>query len=314
MPKDKNESNQKNKMLDALWLLFYSLFVIDNMKGYKTIFLVLLLIVAVGLGGSQQKQSGYSIALKMFKKSSQISSLTYVMKKQERIDGKMVKQSSFTKMEKTPFKVYVKQLAPKKGVEVLYVDGKNSKALINPNGFPWINLKLNPSDGIMRNDQHHTIFQSGFDHVVSILKQQCKAYNKEIEKIITHNGTVSHKGILCYSISLNNPYFEYVDYQVVGDESVEDIAIRNKLSEHMIVEINDNVKDYDDVKAGQIIKIPNGYCPKMLLLIDKKKLTPVKMEVHDDKGLYELYEYSEVVINPTFAQEEFTSSFSEYGF
>jgi outer membrane lipoprotein-sorting protein len=284
------------------------------MKDYKTLFLVLLLTAVGGLSSAQQKQSGYSIAQLMFQKSSEISSLTYVMKKQERIDGKMVKQSSFTKMEKMPFKVYIEQLSPKKGVEILYVEGDNNKALVNPNGFPWINLKLNPSDGIMRNDQHHTIFQSGFDHVVSILDQQCKANYDVIDQIITYNGITTHEGVDCYSISLNNPKFEYIEYQVVGDESVEDIAIRNKLSEHMIVEINSDVRDYDDVKAGQIIKIPNGYCPKMNLLIDLNKLTPVKMEVHDDKGLYELYEYSEVVINPTFAEEEFTGDYKEYGF
>jgi len=263
---------------------------------------------------SIKQESGHAIALKMFEKTASINSLTYTMAKQERIDGKMLKQKSFTKMEKSPFKVYVKQLAPKKGVEILYVEGESKKALINPNGFPWVNLKLDPSDGIMRNDQHHTIFQSGFDHVVSILRQQYETYHDEIENIITYNGAVIHNGIACYSISLINPYFEYIDYRVVGDETVEDIAMRYKLSEHMIVEINPAVKDYNDVKADQIIKIPTGYCPKMLLYIDQNNWTPVKMEVHDDKGLYELYEYSEVEINPTFAKEEFTSSYPGYGF
>ena len=280
----------------------------------RIIYFSLTLCLGLSAFSIKQQESGHAIAQKMFRKTASIKSLSYTMAKQERIDGKMLKQKSFTKMEKAPFKVYVKQLAPKKGVEILYVEGKSKKALINPNGFPWINLKLNPTDGIMRNDQHHTIFQSGFDHVVSILQQQCETYQNEIEEIITYNGAVTYLGIDCHSISMNNPNFKYIDYQVTGDETIVDIAMRNKLSEHMILEINPSVKDYDDVEEGQIIKIPNGYCPKMLLYIDKDQWIPVRMEVHDEKGLYELYEYSDVVVNPTFSQEEFTSGYSEYGF
>ena len=250
----------------------------------------------------------------MFQRSASINSLIYTIEKQERIDGELIKQVSFTKMEKSPFKVYVKQLFPKEGVEVLYVDGKGKKALINPNGFPWINLKLNPAEGIMRNDQHHTIFQSGFDHVVSILEFLCEKYHSEIEDIVIYNGLVKHKGRECYSVSFNSPYFKYIDYTVEDNESIEDIAAKYRLSAHMILEINSAIKNYDDVKAGQVIKIPNDYSPKMLLYIDKLEWTPVRMDVYDDKGLYEKYEYSQVTINPEIPLEEFSADHPAYGF
>jgi len=260
------------------------------------------------------KISGHSIAQKMFHRTASINSLTYVMNKQERIDGKMIKQVSYSKVELSPLKVYVRQIFPKEGVEVLYVDGPNKKALINPNGFPWINIKLNPTEGIMRNDQHHTIFQSGFEHVVSILQFLCDKYASEIEEMIIYNGIVNYDGKTCHSISLDNPYFKYIDYTVLENEDIEDIAARYKLSEHMIVEYNKNIKDYDDVEAGQVIKIPNDYSPKMLLYIDAEEWVPVRMDVYDDQGLYEKYEYSEVNINPSFTPEEFTPDYSDYGF
>jgi hypothetical protein len=282
----------------------------------KQKYIYILLITTIGIGAFDiaPKQSGHSIAQKMFHRTTSISSLTYVMNKQERIDGKMIKQISHTKVELSPLKVYVRQLFPKDGVEVLYVDGPNKKALINPNGFPWINLKLNPSEGIMRNDQHHTIFQSGFEHVVSILEFICNKYAPEIDGMIVYNGTVKYNGKTCHSISLDNPYFEYIDYTVLADEDIEDIAARYKLSEHMIVELNKGIKDYDDVKTGQVIKIPNDYSPKMLLYIDATEWIPLRMDVYDDQGLYEKYEYSEVNINPSFVPEEFTPDYADYGF
>jgi len=260
-----------------------------------------------------ERESGYWIAKKMFEKNSQISTLTYTMTKEERIDGKMIKQVSLTKMTKDPFQVYVKQLFPKEGVEILFKKGE-SKALINPNGFPWVNLKLSPKEGIMRNDQHHTIFHSGFDHVVSILEFLCDKYHSEIDEVITFEGMVTFEGVECYAISMSNPHFKYIDYTIKKGEDIEDIADRKKLSAYMILDLNRSVKDYDDVEAGQVIKIPNDYSPKMLLYVNKSTWTPVLMEVYDPKGLYERYAYSDVKINPKYSAEEFSSEYSEYGF
>lgn len=260
-------------------------------------------------------ESGYTIVKRMFKKTLTINSLTYTITKQERIGGTLVKQISFTKMEKEPFKVYLKQQYPKEGMEVLYVQGtNNNKALINPNGFPWVNLKLNPVAGIMRNNQHHTIFQSGFDHVISILEFLCNKYQSEVEKMVINNGTIIWDNKECYSIAFINPYFRYIDYTVSQDETIEDIAKKYKLSAHMILENNPDIDDYGDVTTNQQIKIPNDYSPKMLLYIDKKELVPVKMDIYDSNGLYEQYHYSQITVNPVLSSEEFSKDYKNYDF
>jgi outer membrane lipoprotein-sorting protein len=38
------------------------------------------------------------------------------------------------------------------------------------------------------------------------------------------------------------------------------------------------------------------------------------MEVYDDEGLYEKYEFNNLVIDPQFEAEEFSSDFEDYGF
>lgn len=260
-------------------------------------------------------ESGYELTLKMLKKTSGISSLIYTLSKEERIDGEMIKQISFTKMEKVPFRVYMKQLYPQDGMEVLFVEGENNnKAVINPNGFPWVNIKLHPMEGMMRNDQHHTIYQSGFDHVVSILDYLVKKYESNIDVMVKYNGIVQYDDRACHSISFNNPNFRYIDYTVQENETLETIAAKFKLSEHMILEKNRKVKNYDDVSAGQVILIPNDYSPKLMLYIDKIDLIPLRMDVYDDQGLYEKYQYSKVIIDPKLDPNEFSQEYAEYGF
>ncbi|MEP2024868.1 MAG: DUF1571 domain-containing protein [Reichenbachiella sp.] len=277
--------------------------------------LLLLFICFITSGQSSDALTGYDIAKRMFEASSKIQALTYTITKQERIDGEMTRQISFTKMQKSPYKVYLRQSFPNDGMEVLYVKNENNnKALINPNGFPWLNLKLNPMDGIMRNDQHHTIFQSGFDHVVSILEFLCDKYQSEIDDMVVYNGIVEQQGRPSYSITFSNPYFAIKTYTVLKDESIEDIADKYKLSAYMILEHNPSIKEYDDVEEGQEIMIPNDYSPKLHLAIDTADFVPLKMEVIDDKGLYEMYEYSQVVINPELDEQDFSSENKDYGF
>jgi len=283
--------------------------------GLCTLLLFFVSVFAFASDPLSDSLTGYGIAKQMFETSNQIQALTYTITKQERIDGKLTKQVSFTKMQKNPYKVYLRQSFPNDGMEVLYVENENNnKALINPNGFPWLNIKLNPMDGIMRNDQHHTIFQSGFDHVVSILEYLCDKYQNEIDDMVVYKGMVEQQGRQGYEISFSNPYFEIIDYTIEGQETLEDVAAKYKLSAYMILECNPKIKAYEDVEDGQVIKIPNDYSPKLNLVIDAEKFIPLKMEVIDDKGLFEKYEYSNVVINPVFSNQDFQSENEAYGF
>ncbi len=283
---------------------------------FNTLFPILFIIANhFSFSINPNVSSGYDNVRKMFDKSSTINSLTYTITKKERIDGKLIKQISFTKMEKQPFKVYLKQQYPKAGMEVLFVQGaNNNKALINPNGFPWVNLRLNPLTGMMRKNQHHTIFQSGFDHVISILEFLCNKYHTEIENMVFNKGTVIWDNKSCYAITFQNPYFKYIDYKVEENETVEDIARKYKVSAHMILELNPGIDEYDAPLTNRQIKIPNDYSSKMLLYIDQHDLVPLKMDVYDEDGLYEQYHYSQVTINPTLSSEEFNKDYKEYDF
>ncbi len=251
----------------------------------------------------------------MFSKTKEISAMTYNMKKTERIGNKMHTQESAVKLNLKPFKVYLKQNSPQKGLEVLYVQGENdNRAIVNTNGFPWINVHLDPMGNIMRDNQHHTIYQSGFGHLMNILEHLTSKYQKQLGNLVANRGVVVFDGNPCFLISFSNPYFNYYKYTVKKGETVLSIASKERLSEHMIMEKNPNIKDYHNIKMGQIIVLPNDYSPKLDLYVDKSRLIPLVMKVYDDKGLYEYYEYTKVNLNPNFAQNEFDQDNPNYGF
>lgn len=272
-----------------------------------------LLISAVNV--SIKEPSAYQIVKDMFAKSRQITSMKYTMKKQERIDGKMILQQTAVKLNASPLKVYLKQELPKAGLEVLYVHGSNNNhAIVNTNGFPWVNLNLDPMGNIMRENQHHTLFESGYPHLMSILEHLTAKYSDQLESMVVNHGLVNWNGHSCWSITFNNPHFKVSKYTVKQGETVLTLSERSKLSEYMILELNKGVDNYTDVTPGQVINLPNDYSPKLELLVDKNELIPLVIKVYDDKGLYEHYEYYNVVTNPVFKSNEFDKNFPGYHF
>lgn len=259
-------------------------------------------------------QSAYDLTLQMIEKVKAIKTIKFTFVTKERIGTKWTEQKSAVKMQHNPLNIYYKQEYPKVGLELLYVHGKNdNSALINTNGFPWVNVSLNPYSSTMTEDQHHTIYDMGLQSLSIILEHLWKKYDKKAPSMVKVDGEVMWDGHTCYQITMENPSFKFVDYTVLKGETLFTIARKLKVNEFMIKERN-NLSDFYAVKEGQVIKVPEDYAKKMTLYLDKKRLLPLVMKVYDDKGLYEDYLYFNVEVNPVINVSEFTADFSGYGF
>ncbi|MCE9540141.1 MAG: DUF1571 domain-containing protein, partial [Bacteroidetes bacterium] len=53
---------------------------------------------------------------------------------------------------------------------------------------------------------------------------------------------------------------------------------------------------------------------KVILFIDKKTFMPINIKIYDEEGLYEAYEFYNVIINKPFDQDEFSKNFKGYKF
>jgi outer membrane lipoprotein-sorting protein len=285
------------------------------MKATFTALKIIAVFLFISMEASGQKEAGIFIVNRMIERTSKIKTMTYQITKEERINGKMFKQVAVVKLQIDPVKLYMKEIVPNKGLEILYARGANNdKAIVNPNGFPWININLDPKDDLMRKNQHHTILESGFNYLINVLEYTCIRYKTEIETLIVNNGIINYGGKECYSLSMNNPHFRYLDYELQENESTVDVAQRFKISEHMVLELNKSIKNYGETGKRQTIKIPSDYCSKIILVVDKEAFLPLKMEIYDDQGLYEKYEFSELKVNTKISTEEFSQGYADYGF
>ncbi|MDA0195609.1 MAG: DUF1571 domain-containing protein [Bacteroidetes bacterium] len=256
--------------------------------------------------------NAFDILNKTIKSTRAIKTMSFTMTKIERIDGEMLKQISLNKMIRKPLSVYLRQEYPVDGMEVLYKEGE--KVLINPNGFPWINLRLSPDGNLARVNQHHTILESGYDHVINILDHLMSKYNHDVGSMVFIEKDSTWESHAVWKIKLQNAYYKVNDYVMQENETVMQVARRDMLSEYWLVEQNEILKSCNDESPGATIKRPNDYAPSMELYIDKIRFIPLVMKVYDNIGIYEHYTYSGVTIDPVFKDIEFEKDYEEYGF
>ncbi len=289
----------------------------DIFKSYLSIslFLLFYLITPITYAEDPINISGDQILEKMFDKIETINTLTYRLKKKERIENKIIEEALFIKLSVEPFRIYSKMDYPKKGLEVLYnSDWEKQKAIINTNSFPWVNVKFSPTGKTMRKNQHHTILDSGYTKIISSIMFQYQDYALKGIEMTENKGEIFIDGEKCWILEFDNSSFNFKNYLVTEGENLMSIADEFKLSDYMILENNKGVKFYDDIEAGQQIKIPSSYSKKMILYIDQSKLIPLKVEVYDTKGLYEQFEFRNVQLNVVFKTNEFSEDFEEYDF
>lgn len=241
-----------------------------------------------------------------------IQTLKFHLKCTERVNGKLINTESQVKLNCSPRKIYIYL----KGPELLWIEGENNgNALVNPDGFPFINLNLDPMGVLMRENQHHTIHEIGFEYFAEIIKHTIVSVKDKFDNYFKWNGIITWNGVDCYWITADYPDFKYIDYTVKKGESLVSIAKKLKVSDYMLLEVNsDKVRNYRDVKEGQKIKVPNAYGKKMELYIDKNQMLPRVIKVYDEKGLFEAYEYHNLQVNPKITHEEFSREYKGYGF
>jgi hypothetical protein len=107
-------------------------------------FFAVILIAIFSLSPTQagRQNSCRQLIVQMVESIEHVKSASYTLHAAERVKGKILRASSQIKLHLSPRQLYFKNNS---GVEVLYnelID--KEEALINPNAFPYINLKLDP--------------------------------------------------------------------------------------------------------------------------------------------------------------------------
>lgn len=230
---------------------------------------------------------------------------------QERLsNGKYQPARTTMKMTLHPQRVYLKNNI--KGVEVLWVEGQNDgDAWVYPNSFPYVTLSLDPNGTIMRRNQHHSILDAGFGTIASLIHGSSQRRDHSFEHSFRYVGDSTVAGRPCYVLRSEYPQFRYVSYTSVAGDTPARIAEKFGCGEYRVMERN-GISPGSAIPVGKMLQVPNGYGRRTLVCVDQKLMLPVLVRVHDEKGLFEQFEFINIVANEPIPLAEFTKDFPEY--
>jgi len=244
--------------------------------------------------------------------STAIEGLKYLrctVKAQERIDGTIHQARSIMKLTYKPLRIYIKN---QKGVEVLWLAGQNGgDAWVYPAAFPYVTLSLDPNGKLMRSNQHHTALQAGFGTISDLLRTTGLRQDNAYSRSFRYTGDTTLQGRTNHVLRSDFPQFRYVSYKAGKNETIGTVAERFGCGEFRIIERND-LSIGEKIPEGKVLQVPNAYGRKTILCIDPKTYLPTMVQVNDDKGLFEKFEFLDVIPNQPIPLEEFTKDYKDY--
>lgn len=251
----------------------------------------------------------------MIDRTGTLSTLRYDLKKYERIQGKLILEQMRFKLRRNPFAVYGYQISPRKGVEVLYPAEPGSKrVLVKPNTFPYVSLTFDPYSDILLENQHQTIFAVGYDQTRKLLIAARDRYRSDLPRLVRYEGTLTWDGRKCHKLTLQPPAYQIQSYTVKAGDNLFSIADRLHVSWYKIMELNSLKSPNATLKPGQVLKVPSDYGKLIRVIIDAERLIPLVLEVEDELGVYERYEYYAVEVDPPLTDQDFSRNNPEYRF
>jgi Protein of unknown function (DUF1571) len=286
---------------------------VNRIKKYR--FFLILLFIFLFINSGNLNTDPVNLLSLLETQSGGIKNLKVTIQIKERINGEYLTHKANFKISYSPYKLYLLEDYPRKGLEVLYVEGlNNGRAWVKPNTFPWTTIAVNPLSNAMRNGQHHSLFKSGFAFFIDVLDHLQKKYQNNLSNLLIYNGRVKYNNIVCNKITFTNPNFKYIYYTVVECDNLENLSYKLKVNDYMIKELNPDISSFDKLEPGKKILVPTDYGATFILYIDEQTNLLIGVKVFDEKGLWEEYSYSNIAINPTFTQTDFDIDNPEYNF
>jgi outer membrane lipoprotein-sorting protein len=279
----------------------------------KTLFLFLFLFPALLVAQVDKEKK---IITQMLTACDQMKGAKFLMASSERNKkGKMIYKEMLVKHQSHPSYTYLYCVQPDAGSEVLWREGiMNDEVMVNPNGFPYVTLKLHLQNTLLRKDGHHTVKDIGFDYIYTMVSHYQNSLGDKFYSYLKITDTIPWDGRKIIRVVFDYTDFTYIPYLVRKGENVTTISETNYINDCMILTANKEVDDFNDVKANQTIRIPNYIGRKIAFGIDLSTMLPLLQEVYDEKGLFERYELKSFIFNPKFEPDEFTPDFKDYHF
>ncbi len=256
------------------------------------------------------------ILQKMYSAEDRLQSAKFTLHSEERLrNGKFAVQEMMIKLKEHPKQIYFYAIKPNPGTEIIWRQGWNKeKMMISPGSFPFITFSMHPGSSLARKDSHHPLTNLGFGYVSDLVKFYSKKFGNRFYEFVSIADTVSWDNHSCIVLKFDFKDYQVLKYTVGKNETISSIAGKLHLNDYSILMLNQSIGDFDDVKEGQVILIPNSYARKIEFYMDRNTGLPLRQLIYDKDGLYEKYEMKSFILNFPFKPEEFSPDYREYSF
>lgn len=237
----------------------------------------------------------------MHRQIEAISFHSYRLKVEERrTDNTFHEAEMFISVQTRPLKVQLEAIKPNKGTLVEYDETANIReAIVTPSKWvPAVKFSQDIHGNMLRRG-HYAVNETSlgyFDQVIQKLEEtfeQNEAYPANVQYL----GDEMVEGLPCYRIELTDPAYRIANYTVKEGESLITIARKKLINPYKIRELNPDIEDYYNIYPGQVIRIPTSYCRRCVVMLDKTQFLPRRMEIYDEKGCFERFVFSELVVS-----------------
>lgn len=266
--------------------------------------LFLGLVLSAGFFGMAQAQNVNDITKKVLEACGKANNITYQFNSYERFaNGKKVYADVFLKYQASPLKVYADAKKPT-AAKLVYIPSVNPKVKVKKG----LSLNLDLYSKMLMADQHHPLDNAGFGTFKRIIEHSIKAKgytvsSPELSNFVKVTGNTTYDGKDCWVVEIVDKDYKIINYTVKeGEKTVFDLERKNAVPAYRIKQLN-NIGN--EIKAGQVLKVPSAYAKKTTIYVDKATYLPIYQKMEDDEGVYEIYEFKNVKLNVQFTAADF---------
>ncbi len=276
-----------------------------NMQGkaWKTVYYsvlgtILLLIFSSNTTGYSKRSLSEAerIISLMVDSIRTIKTLDFRINAFERVQGEYLSAESSVLLTVKPRIIYFRN--EKRKISLYWKEGENSgQAQIKARALLGVPILLDPLGSMIRKNQHYSIFELGFDYFGKIFNHLLTKDKEFLHKNLNYHGKKTINGNNYHALTYENKHFAYLSYKTGKNESVYSIAHQLHISEYLIRVKNNFLSNFNTLKEGTFLMVPNDYCKKLILYLDEKTMLPHSITAYDETGLLENYEYTRLVKN-----------------
>lgn len=224
-------------------------------------------------------------------KAKAVKSAAFMIENTERYDGELRTGSQEVRYQQEPFQLSMIFISPDPGSTITYDATVNAQKMVyDPEGFPYMKMELDPMGSLARNNNQHTIYEIGFDHIGRLIELIYE--NRDQVSLLTDIGSTD-----VHRLEISSKRRGMGAYVVGKGESTRSVSQKLQVSEYKLVELNDDIKEYGSLKEGMTIKVPEYYALETTIEIDKVTYLPVKLSLSDELGLLSAYTFSDVSLD-----------------